>query len=106
MISKGNLLKNIRKRWDSPEKLLDYLLELDKQSEIDIELAYKKGLKETVKNYSVAVAYTLNYKFGFGKKRLPKLMEEIYFICDSFKTGHLSLDDCNEELKRVGVHIV
>lgn len=106
MTSKGNLLKNIRKRWDSPEKLLDYLLELDKQSEIDIELAYKKGLKETVKNYSVAVAYTLNYKFGFGKKRLPKLMEEIYFICDSFKTGHLSLDDCNEELKRVGVHIV
>lgn len=106
MINKGKLLKNIRKRWDSPEKLLDYLLELDKQSEIDIELAYKKGLKETVKNYSVAVAYTLNYKFGFGKKRLPKLMEEIYFICDSFTTGHLSLEDCNEELKKVGIHIV
>lgn len=104
-MDKRKMLREIRKKWDNPEKLLEFLLEVDKQHELDLELAYKKGLKETVKNYSVAVAYTLNYKFGFGKKRLPEVMSAIAFTCDSFTTGHLSLEDCNEELKKVGVHI-
>lgn len=104
-MDKRKILKQIKSRWEKPEKLLEFLLELDKQQALDIELAYKRGQKETVKNYSIAVAYTLNYKFGFGKKRLPDLMHEIAFICDSFTTGHLSLEDCENELKRVGVNL-
>lgn len=104
-MDKRKMLNNIKKKWNNPQQLLGFLMELDKQQEVDLELAYKRGMKETVKNYSVAVAYTLNYKFGFGKTRLPKVMSDIAFTCDSFTTGHLSLEDCNEELKKVGVHI-
>ena len=104
-MDKRKMLREIRKKWDNPEKLLDFLLEVDKQHELDLELAYNRGLKETVKNYSVAVAYTLNYKFGFGKKRLPEVMSAIAFTCDCFTSNNLSLEDCNEELKKIGVHI-
>lgn len=105
-MNKRILLKNIRKRWDTPEKLLDYLIELDKQQEIDLELVYKKGMKETIKNYSIAMAYTLNYKFGFGKKRLGKLLSDVIDTCNCFETGHLSIEDCIQELNKIGVNIL
>ena len=105
-MNRSIIYRNIKKKWDKPEKLVDFILDLEKQQEIDLELAYKKGMKETAKNYSIAVAYTLNYKFGFGRKRLEKLLNDVAFICDSFATGHLTIEDCQEELKKVGVHIV
>ena len=53
--------------------------------------------------YSIATAYTLNYVCGLGKKRLPNVMQRIWNNVDSFRTGHLSLDDCISELKRNGI---
>lgn len=53
--------------------------------------------------YSIATAYTLNYVCGLGKKRLPNVMQRIWNNVDSFRTGHLSLDDCISELKKNGI---
>jgi hypothetical protein len=103
-MNKRAVLNNIRKRWDKPEKLLEYLAELDKQQEIDIELSYKKGMKETVKNYSILFAYTLR-KSGFGKKTLPLLIENINTISSQLEKKELTLEDMNKELEKAGVHI-
>ena len=53
--------------------------------------------------YRIAVAYTLRYVCGFGKKRLPEVMQRIWNNVDSFKTGHLSINDCIQELKENGI---
>lgn len=63
----------------------------------------QKMILEYLDIYSIAVAYTLNYVCGFGKKRLPEVMQRIWNNVDSFKTGHLSIEDCIEELKKNGV---
>lgn len=53
MLDKRKMLKQIRQRWNSPEKLLEYISDLDKQQGLEIELAYKRGMKETIRNYSI-----------------------------------------------------
>lgn len=104
-IDKRKMLKEIRKKWDNPEALLEYLLNFDKQEELDRELIRKAVMKETAHNYSIALAYTLNYKYGFGKKRLPEIIENIMYTFDCFISGHLSLKDCEEELKKIDIII-
>lgn len=104
-IDKRKILREIRKKWDEPEKLLEFLLNFENQEDIEREIIRKKTMEETAKNYSIALAYTLNYKFGFGKKRLPEVMDEIFKTFDFFISGHLNLEDCKNELKRVGIKI-
>jgi len=104
-MDKRKMIREIRKRWDSPEKLLDYMLDFEKQVDLDREIIAKNILLEDIKNYSIAVAYTLNYKYGFGKKRLPGVMEEIMKTFDCFTSGHLNVEDCKSELDRAGVVI-
>lgn len=104
-MDKRKMIREIRKKWDSPEKLLDYMLSFEKQVDLDREIIAKNILLEDIKNYSIAVAYTLNYKYGFGKKRLPGVMEEIMKTFDCFTSGHLNIEDCKSELDRAGVVI-
>jgi len=104
-IDKRKALKEIRKKWENPEKLLEYILEIDKQEELDREIFRKAITKETAYNYSVALAYTLNYKFGFGRKRLPEMLEAIMYTFDCFISGHLNIQDCESELEKVGIKI-
>lgn len=104
-VDKRRMLREIRKKWDEPEKLLDYMLDFQKQLDLEEELIRKQERKETADCYSVALAYTLNYKYGFGKQRLPKVMEDIMYTFSCFTSEHLSLEDCRQELERVGVHI-
>lgn len=104
-MDKRKMIREIRKKWDSPEKLLDYMLSFEKQIDLDREIIAKNILLEDIKNYSIAVAYTLNYKYGFGRKRLPNVMEEIMKTFDCFTSGHLSIDDCKSELEKAGVVI-
>lgn len=104
-VDKRKTLREIRKRWDEPEKLLNYLLEFEKQEDIDREVIRKAALKETALNYSIAVAYTLNYKYGFGRKRLPEVLEQIMYTFDCFISGHLNLEDCISELEKIGIKI-
>lgn len=50
-------------------------------------------------------AYTISYKLGLGKKRLPEIMGAILNNIDSFNTGHLSNEDfatIKEEVKKLG----
>ena len=76
---------------------------------IELE-GYKKGYKDGYKDgtYNVidatfiVTAYTIQYKLGFGKKRLQRIMNAIYQNIDSFRTGQLSKEDLQtieEELK-------
>ena len=104
-IDKRKVLREIRKKWDEPEKLLEFLINFENQEDVEREIIRKKTMEETAKNYSIALAYTLNYKFGFGKKRLPKVMDEIFKTFDYFISGHLDLNDCIKELERVGIKI-
>ena len=105
MQNKRILLKKIREKWDCPEKLLDYILELDKQSQIDIELAYKKGLKETAKNYSILYAYSLR-KGGAGKKTLPLYLDNINIVSKQLEEGKLTIEDMQQELIKFGINII
>lgn len=104
MLDKRRLLKNIRSKWETPEKLLEYIIELDKQEQIDLELAYKKGMKETVQNYSVLFAYMLK-KTGYGKKTLPLFIENINIVSKQLEEGKLTLEDMRKELDKIGIRI-
>lgn len=72
-------------------------------SKISREKEIKEALSENVDIMMIATAYTLRYVLGYGKKRLPELMHRILNNIDSFRTGHLSLEDCIEELKQYGI---
>ena len=95
--------KRLKKIFDDPKQLRKWIDEVyndmiercSKQTE-DMILQY-------LDIYSIATAYTLNYVCGLGKKRLPNVMQRIWNNVDSFRTGHLSLDDCISELKRNGI---
>lgn len=53
-------------------------------------------------------AYTLNYKLGFGRKRLAQTMEWIYNNIDAFRTGHLEkadFDTIKKEVEALGVKL-
>lgn len=104
MINKRVLLKNIRSKWETPEKLLEYLIELDEQEKIDLELAYKKGMKETAQNYSVLFVYMLR-KTGYGKKTLPLFIENINIVSKQLENGEITLDEMRKELEKIGLHI-
>lgn len=67
------------------------------------EKEIKEALSENVDIMLIAVAYTLRYVCGFGKKRLPEIMHRILNNIDSFRTGHLTLEDCIQELKKYGI---
>lgn len=70
----------------------------------EYEKAYLDELYTSVENFSIATAYTLRYTCGFGKKRLPEIIERIWNNVDSFRTGHLSLEDCIKELEEYGIY--
>lgn len=98
------VLNNIKKRWDSPNKLLEYLIELDKQQEQEIEIAYKRGLKETAKNYSKMFVYVLKCS-GFGKKTIPKFLDNINIVAKQMETGKLTMEYIDETIKKMGINI-
>lgn len=104
MIDRRKLLKSIRSKWETPEKLLEYIVELDKQEQIDLDLAYKRGMKETAQNYSLLFAYMLK-KTGYGKKTLPLFIENINIVSKQLEKGELTLEDMQKELEKIGIHI-
>ena len=56
----------------------------------------QQGAKDTVSMVLYMTAYTLNYKLGFGKKRLIRIMTDIYNNIDSYRTGQLEPNDYKE----------
>lgn len=55
-----------------------------------------KGIHNTISMVLYMTAYTLNYKLGFGKKRLIRIMTDIYNNIDSYRTGQLDPKDYKE----------
>lgn len=79
---------------------------------IELEKAYQKGvtdgMKESVEIVFYMTAYTINYKLGFGAKRLQQIMFDIYNNIDAFRTEHLEKIDYAEikkQMNKLGVVI-
>ena len=78
---------------NTPQKFTDAVsLALKKQRE-DMLNDFAKQKKEFVDIILTMTAYTIQYKLGLGKKRLPEIISAIYDNIDAFNTGHLSKDD-------------
>lgn len=72
---------------------------MQKYREEAIEQGAKQGARTAIDMILYMTAYTLSYKLGLGKKRLPQIMYHIMDNIDAYNTGHLSLQDY-EEIKR------
>ena len=77
---------------------------------IEIEKAYQKGIedgmRQSVEMVFYMTAYTINYKLGFGNKRLTEIMYYIYNNIDAYRTGHLEKVDYEEikkQMNKLGV---
>lgn len=81
---------------------------MDKTLSDTYEQGYKAGMKSVSDIVFYMTAYTINYKLGFGKERLPKIMKEIYSNIDAYRTKHLTPSDYNtivSEMNKLGVCI-
>ena len=64
-----------------------------------IQAGAKEGVRTAIDVILYMVCYTLNYKLGLGKKRLPEIMNYILDNIDAYNTGHLTHEDY-VEIKR------
>jgi len=95
------------KKINTPQKLERVVDECIRYREKEMQDLYQKKLGEFVDVMIVMTAYTLNLE-GFGKKRLPKIMERVLNNIDAFRTGHLAPDDFDiikDEVKKLGVKV-
>ena len=97
--------KQLNKVFDNPKKLRKWIDDVYN----DMVIACKKEsvdmINEYLDMYGIAVAYTIRYVLGLGKKRLPEVMKRIWNNIDSFKEGYLSLEDCIKDLADNGVKL-
>lgn len=97
--------KQLTKVFDNPKQLRKWVDKTYQEMITRCEIQTRQMIEQYLDIYSIAVAYTLRYVCGFGKKRLPEVMERIWNNVDSFRTGHINIDDCLNELKENGVEI-
>ena len=95
--------KRLQKVFNNPKQLRKWVDDVYSDMLNKCEVKTQQRILQYLDLYSIAVAYTLHYVCGFGKKRLPEVMQRIWNNVDSFKTGHLSIDDCIEELRENGI---
>ena len=55
--------------------------------------AFNDGMKHVEDVVFYMTAYTIQYKLGFGNKRLCRIMHDIFNNIDAFRTGHLTKSD-------------
>ena len=91
--------KQLNKVFDNPKKLRKWIDDVYNDMLKRCEEETQTRILEYLDIYSIAVAYTLRYVCGFGKKRLPEVMERIWDNVDGFRQGYLSLEDCIQELE-------
>ena len=77
--------KQLLKAFDNPKKLRKWIDDVYNDMIHSCELKSKELIDQYLFIYSIAVAYTLHYVCGFGKKRLPEVMSRIWNNIDSFK---------------------
>ena len=95
--------KQLNKVFDDPKKLRKWVDDVYTEIVVRCEEATNKRVLEYLDIYSISVAYTLRYVCGFGKKRLPTVMESIWNTVDSLKRGYVNLEDCIQEISENGV---
>lgn len=95
--------KQLNKVFNDPKKLRKWVDEVYNEMITRCKEHTEKRMLEYIDIYSIAVAYTLRYACGFGKKRLPEIMEKIWNNLDCLKEGYISLEDCIQELSENGI---
>ncbi len=95
--------KQLIKSFDNPKKLRKWIDDVYNEMISRCQQKTEKSVFEYLDIYSITVAYVLHYICGFGKKRLPIVMEKIWDTFDSFTKGYLSLEDCIQELEKNNV---
>lgn len=90
---------------NSPQKLDEFGTKLERYLKAEYEKIYDRKVTRFIETYTVLTAYVLNYKLGLGRKRLPKIINEIMRHVDMVDEGYITIDDCRDELKRVGIEI-
>lgn len=88
---------------NTPAKIDNFGRELEYRIRKEYAEEQDRRIKFFIEHYTIMTAYVLNYKLGLGKKRLPKIMKEIMRHVEMIDEGYLSLEDCENELKRVGI---
>lgn len=84
---------------------MSYGLDMQKR---DLEQRFNAQKKDIIDIILTMTAYTIQYKLGLGKKRLPEIMNAILNNIDSFNTGHLTKQDFDfikEDLKRYNFYV-
>ena len=95
--------KQLNKVFNDPKKLRKWVDQVYSEMIRRCEDKTMNLIYQYMDIYSITVAYTLRYACGFGKKRLPEIMERIWNNIDAFKDGYIDLHDCINELKENGV---
>ena len=93
----------LNKVFDNPKKLRKWVDDVYNDMINQCEKHTKKMINEYLDIYSVAVAYTLRYVCGLGKKRLPEIMSRIWNNVDALKEEYISYDDCIKDLADNGI---
>ncbi len=75
------------------EKKNDKTVVLQQYREEAFEEGRKTGMHDVLEITFYMVAYTLQYKLGFGRKRLQWIMQAIYNNIDAYRTEHLTPED-------------
>ncbi len=95
--------KQLKKVFDDPRKLRKWIDDVHKDMIKECEKQSMDLINQYLDLYSIAVAYTLRYALGLGKKRLPEIMKRIWENVDAFKDDYIDIQDCIEELEENGI---
>ena len=72
------------------------------------EEAIEEGRRQAIEIILTMTAYTMNYKLGFGQKRLTEIISAIMLNIDSYRTGQLTPEDYDTikaDLAKKGIKI-
>ena len=97
-----------RKQRREYEKKYGTVFTMQKYRDDAINSGFREGVNTTYMVVMNMVAYSLNYKLGLGRKRLPEIMKTIADNIDSYRTGQLDTEDYKEIKKivqKLGIYL-
>jgi hypothetical protein len=70
-----------------------------KRNKEDIKRSsYEKGRKDGVDGFAIMLCSVLADKWGFGKIRMQRMINQVQYVADSINKGYITTDDLIEEL--------
>lgn len=70
---------------------------------VEFDMIEKHYMQETQDMMIIAMAYTLKYVCGFGKKRLPEVMYHVWNTIEMLNNGELKVEELVKELDECGI---